>query len=251
MVPLFMEHNQKISLPDGVSALSVPSSERRDNELIENKSHVDVAAALSESGENVSKQSASVSLWRLLFRAINQGDRLSASLLSFCKSLLMEQTSKQYLRFQTTLQPMTSSGPLTTSGHWTSWRNPFSIAAQQTRMLCMTWRLATRLLALFVDSGGDRTYWFRILVYSSEPSAHAAYNFKNHRALIVGNDTNTWPILFQARWMKRMSQVKFTYPVAVLICSRVIVHPYCVTIWISVDHSWPLSWTPVKVLVDA
>ncbi len=77
--------------------------------------------------------------------------------------------------------------------------------------------------------------------------SHAAYNFKNHRALIVGNDTNTWPIRFG---FKRMSQVKFIYPK--WLCYLLEGHSVIHIVWPICDHLMALELDPEnKVRIDS
>lgn len=191
--------NQKDVLPEGVQATFVRSFERRDNEATKTAitRRRRLAVLSSDSGENVQKQSASVSHDLGLLRAINQGD----SVVGFSAEVILTAPTEQLLEeavsavsdyisandetrgihcsldINKLTQPLVTFGPNKQSGNKDVMYEMTSYDAAQS--------------ALFVDSGGDRTIGSEYVGVSVGKliRSHAAYNFQNHRSLFVGNDT--------------------------------------------------------------
>jgi hypothetical protein len=192
--------NQKDILPEGVTLTFVRSFERRDNEFTKKQitRRRRLAVLSSESGENVAKQSASVTHDLNLLRAINQGD----SVVGFAAEVLLTAPNEHVLEeavsavtdylaandetrgihyaldINKLAQPLLTYGPNKPSGNKDVMYEMTAYDAAQT--------------ALFVDSGGDRTIGAEYVGVSVGKliRSHAAYNFQNHRAMFVGNDTN-------------------------------------------------------------
>lgn len=192
--------NQKDILPEGASVTFVRSFERRDSEWTKKtiKRRRRLAILSSDSGENIQKQTASVSHDLNLLRAINTGDSVvgfSAEVfITAPNELILEEAVSaisDYLAandetrglhysmdINRLAQPLVTYGPNKQSGNKDVMYEMTSYDAAQT--------------ALFVDSGGDRTLGAEYVGVSVGKliRSHAAYNFQNHRALFVGNDTN-------------------------------------------------------------
>lgn len=192
--------NQKDILPDGVKLTFIRSFERRDNEFtkkqIMRRRRLSVLSA--ESGENKEKQSTSVIHDLGLLRAINQGD----SVLGFSAEVMITAPNEFILEEAVTAvtdylsandetrglaysmdinklaQPLITYGPNKQSGNKDVMYEMTAYDAAQS--------------ALFVDSGGDRTIGSEYVGVSVGKliRSHAAYNFMNHRGLIVGNGTD-------------------------------------------------------------
>lgn len=192
--------NQKDILPDGVKLTFVRSFERRDNEFTKKQimRRRRLSVLSSESGENKEKQSSSVIHDLGLLRSINQGD----SVVGFSAEVLITAPNEFILEEAVTAvtdylsandetrgihyamdinklaQPLITYGPNKQSGNKDVMYEMTAYDAAQS--------------ALFVDSGGDRTIGSEYVGVSVGKliRSHAAYNFMNHRGLIVGNGTD-------------------------------------------------------------
>ena len=248
--------NQKDILPDGVSVTFVRSFERRDNEFTKKQitKRRRLAVLSSDSGENVSKQSASVAYDLGLLRAINQGDSVVGFAAAPNEQILEEAVSavSDYiaandetrgihysLDINKLAQPLLTYGPNKQSGN-------------KDVMYDMT-SYDAAISALFVDSGGDRTVGSEYVGVSVGKliRSHAAYNFKNHRALIVGNDTNNTTHTISDE-IKEPSQIYLSKVAsrAYLLEGRSVTHIVCDHVD-SVDHLMAFGLDPEnKVRID-
>lgn len=253
--------NQKDILPDGVSVTFVRSFERRDNEFTKKQitKRRRLAVLSSDSGENVSKQSASVAYDLGLLRAINQGD----SVVGFAAEAFITAPNEQILEeavsavsdyiaandetrgihysldINKLAQPLLTYGPNKQSGN-------------KDVMYDMT-SYDAAISALFVDSGGDRTVGSEYVGVSVGKliRSHAAYNFKNHRALIVGNDTNNTTHTISDE-INEPSQIYLSKVAsrAYLLEGRSVTHIVCDHVD-SVDHLMAFGLDPEnKVRID-
>ena len=191
--------NQRDILPDGVSVTFVRSFERKDNESTKKEigRRRKMAMLSSENEEAIQKQSAAVQHDRELMIAINTGDSVvsfgAEALITAPDDQVLEEAMgiiQDYLKtndetrgleyeidINRQARPFVTYGPNKVPGNREVFYEMTSFDAAQS--------------ALFVDSGGDRTYGSEYVGVSIGKliRSHAAYNFQNHRSLFVGNDT--------------------------------------------------------------
>lgn len=254
--------NQKDILPEGTKLTFVRSFERRDNEFTKKQitRRRRLAILSSESGENKEKQSASVIHDLGLLRSINQGDSVvgfSAEVLITAPDefILEEAVSAvtDYLAandetrgihyamdINKLAQPLITYGPNKQSGNKDVMYEMTAYDAAQS--------------ALFVDSGGDRTVGSEYVGVSVGKliRSHAAYNFMNHRGLIVGNGTDDVTHTI-ANTVKEPSQIYLSKVASrsYLLNGQSVTHIVCDHVS-SVDHLMTFGlYDENKIKIDA
>ena len=186
-------------LPEGCSVTFSRVFDRGDNAMVKKsiKRRRRLAILSSSSGENVKRQSVAVAHDLNLLKAIDSGD----SVVSFGAEAIVTAPNEQILEQAIdAVKNYLNANDETRGLHYELDINkqirPFityganKAAGNGDVIMDMTsWDAAQS--AMFVDSGGDRTYGSEYVGVSVGKliRSHAAYNFINHHSLFIGNDT--------------------------------------------------------------
>lgn len=190
---------QEDLLPEGCSVTFTRLFERKDNNLVKKKitRRRRLSILSSPNGENVKRQSIATTNDLNLVNAIDSGD----SVVSFGAEAIVTAPTEQDLEVaveivKNYLQSNDETRGLRYELDINKQARPFityganeSSGNKDVYTDLTSWDAATS--ALFVDSGGDRSFGSEYMGVSIGKliRSHAAYNFQNHTSLYVGNDT--------------------------------------------------------------
>lgn len=190
---------QEDLLPEGCSVTFSRVFDRGDNQVVKKsiKRRRRLAILSSSSEENVKRQSAAVTHDLNLLKAIDSGD----SVVSFGAEAIVTAPSEQLLEVAIdAVKNYLKANDETRGLHYeldvNKQMRPFLTYGANKAVgnggviMDMTSKDAATS-AMFVDSGGDRTYGSEYVGVSVGKliRSHAAYNFMNHQSLFIGNDT--------------------------------------------------------------